>query len=54
MQCTRTGWFWSKFLHSIMANDFSLMNFLKAFHREDVQLERINRSYMVLLPKKPM
>jgi len=26
---------------------------MDAFHREEVQLERVNRSYMVLLPKKP-
>ena len=31
----------------------SIMCFMDAFHREEVQLERVNRSYMVLLPKKP-
>ena len=30
-----------------------VMQFLSAFHRGTAQLERINRSYMVLLPKKP-
>lgn len=30
-----------------------VMAFLEAFHTGDVDLERINRSYMVLLPKKP-
>jgi len=29
------------------------MQFLSAFHRGTAQLERINWSYMVLLPKKP-
>lgn len=29
------------------------MEFLAAFHRGDMQLERINRSHMVLIPKKP-
>ncbi|CAN6353941.1 unnamed protein product [Urochloa humidicola] len=31
----------------------TVMNFLQAFHRGEVELERVNRSYMVLLPKKP-
>jgi hypothetical protein len=31
----------------------SVMSFIDAFHKEDVQLERVIRSYMVLLPKKP-
>lgn len=30
-----------------------IMAFLHSFHSDDVQLERINRSYMVLIPKKP-
>jgi len=30
-----------------------VMQFLSAFHRGTTQLERINWSYMVLLPKKP-
>ena len=30
-----------------------IMDFLHAFHRGDAQLERINRSHVVLLPKKP-
>lgn len=30
-----------------------IMDFMYAFHQQSVQLERINRSYMVLLPKKP-
>ena len=30
-----------------------VMQFLASFHQGNVQLERINRSYMVLLPKKP-
>lgn len=30
-----------------------VMLFLRAFHDRSVQLARINRSYMVLLPKKP-
>lgn len=30
-----------------------LMDFLAAFHHGDAQLERINRSHMVLIPKKP-
>jgi hypothetical protein len=30
-----------------------IMAFLHNFHSDDVQLERINRSYMVLIPKKP-
>lgn len=30
-----------------------IMDFLHAFHRGEAQLERINRSHMVLLPKKP-
>jgi len=30
-----------------------IMNFMNAFHQESVQLERLNRSYRVLLPKKP-
>lgn len=30
-----------------------VMLFLHAFHRGQVQLERVNRSYMVLIPKKP-
>jgi mannosylglycoprotein endo-beta-mannosidase len=30
-----------------------VMNLLHAFHSETVQLERLNRSYMVLIPKKP-
>ncbi|CAD6336936.1 unnamed protein product [Miscanthus lutarioriparius] len=30
-----------------------VMQFLSAFHDESVQLQRINRSYMVLIPKKP-
>ena len=29
------------------------MHFMEAFHRGDAQLERINRSHMVLIPKKP-
>ena len=30
-----------------------VMDVLASFHSGEVQLERINRSYMVLLPKKP-
>ena len=30
-----------------------VMRFLHSFHTGSVQLDRINRSYMVLLPKKP-
>jgi hypothetical protein len=30
-----------------------IMDFLHALHRGEAQLERINRSHMVLLPKKP-
>lgn len=30
-----------------------VMAFLHAFHEGSVQLDRINRSFMVLLPKKP-
>jgi hypothetical protein len=30
-----------------------VIEFMNAFHIDDVQLERINRSYMVLIPKKP-
>lgn len=30
-----------------------ILKFLEAFHRGEVELERINRSYMVLIPKKP-
>jgi hypothetical protein len=30
-----------------------VMDFLHAFHREQVELERMNRSHMVLIPKKP-
>lgn len=30
-----------------------LMAFMHSFHRGDAQLERINRSYMVLIPKTP-
>ena len=30
-----------------------IMCFLNAFHRGQVQMERINRSFMVLIPKKP-
>jgi hypothetical protein len=30
-----------------------IMDFLHAFHCEGVQLESINRSHMVLIPKKP-
>jgi hypothetical protein len=30
-----------------------IMDFLNAFHQQDVQLDRLNRSHMVLLPKKP-
>jgi hypothetical protein len=30
-----------------------IMDFLHAFHHGDAQLDRINRSHMVLLPKKP-
>jgi phosphomevalonate kinase len=29
------------------------MVFMEAFHRGDAQLKHINRSHMVLLPKKP-
>ena len=29
------------------------MSFLRAFHKGEAELERINRSFMVLLPKKP-
>ena len=29
------------------------MHFMEAFHRGDAQLERTNRSHMVLIPKKP-
>lgn len=29
------------------------MGFMTAFHQREVVLERINRSHMVLLPKKP-
>jgi hypothetical protein len=29
-----------------------IMHFMEAFHRGDAQLERINRSHMVLIPKK--
>jgi hypothetical protein len=29
-----------------------LMDFLRAFHAEQAQLERLNRSHMVLIPKK--
>jgi len=37
---------WSSIKSQVMA-------FLQAFHQRQVQLERINRSYMVLIPKKP-
>lgn len=30
-----------------------IMEFMAAFHQQSVQLERLNRLYMVLLPKKP-
>jgi hypothetical protein len=30
-----------------------IMNFMHAFHAGETQLERINRSHMVLIPKKP-
>ena len=30
-----------------------VLAFLDGFHSEDIDLQRINRSYMVLLPKKP-
>lgn len=30
-----------------------IMHFMEAFHRGDAQLERINRSHMVLIQKKP-
>ena len=30
-----------------------VMMFMSAFHQRQLQLERINRSYMVLIPKKP-
>jgi hypothetical protein len=30
-----------------------VMNFMTAFYRGEAQLERINRSHMVLIPKKP-
>jgi hypothetical protein len=30
-----------------------IMNFMNGFHQESVQLERLNRSCMILLPKKP-
>jgi hypothetical protein len=30
-----------------------IMNFMAAFHQGSVQLERINRSHMILIPKKP-
>jgi len=30
-----------------------VMNFVNAFHANNVQLERINRSFMALIPKKP-
>jgi len=30
-----------------------IMDFVAAFHRGEAQLERINRSHMVLIPKKP-
>lgn len=30
-----------------------VMEFLSAFHRGEADLDRINRSYMVLIPKKP-
>jgi len=29
------------------------MQFLQAFYDDEVQLENVNRSYMVLIPKKP-
>lgn len=29
------------------------MQFLSAFHEENIQLERVNRSHIVLIPKKP-
>jgi len=37
---------WSSIKSQVMA-------FLQAFQQRQVQLERINRSYMVLIPKKP-
>jgi hypothetical protein len=37
---------WGTIKHDVMA-------FLSAFHQGQAQLERINRSYMVLIPKKP-
>jgi hypothetical protein len=36
---------WSTVKHQIL-------DFMNAFHFEDVQLERVNRSFMVLIPKK--
>jgi hypothetical protein len=30
-----------------------VIRFMEAFHQRQAQLERINRSYMVLIPKKP-
>lgn len=33
--------------------EVQVMDLLGAFHRNEVDLERINRAYMVLLPKKP-
>lgn len=37
---------WSTVRHQVM-------DFMNSFHSDAVQLERINRSYMVLIPKKP-
>lgn len=43
----------SFFLATWSTVGLQIMDFMNSFHSNAVQLERINRSYMVLIPKKP-
>jgi hypothetical protein len=56
MQCTRSpgpdGFSPAFYTATSQEVKLEVMHFLSAFYEGNVQLQRINRSYMVLIPKK--